>query len=192
MGTLSDDGPADRGWAHDGAVVRNPSQTQTPFSALVCLLPTGADIVREKCHLLEPFHSAWAGRMEGADLLAGLRRWGNAAATVSQRNESPRTDVGCPDRPGAEMRRRTKMTWWATKRHSPRILAMLTTRVDERRRPNSRQRPSTSGRSAALLDEEPYRSDLKPARRSSDKSCGCSHAAKCPPLLCFLKYISFG
>jgi hypothetical protein len=31
------------------------------------------------------------------------------------------------------MRRRTKMTWWATKRHSPRILAMLTTRVDERR-----------------------------------------------------------
>jgi hypothetical protein len=43
---------------------------------------------REECHLLEPFHSAWAGRMEGADLLAELRRWGNVAA-VSQRNESP-------------------------------------------------------------------------------------------------------
>jgi len=26
------------------------------------------------------------------------------------------------------------------------------------------------------------RSDLKPARTSSEKSCGCSHAAKCPPL----------
>src|SRR6266849_7342415 len=26
------------------------------------------------------------------------------------------------------------------------------------------------------------RSDLKPARTSSERSCGCSHAAKCPPL----------
>ena len=26
------------------------------------------------------------------------------------------------------------------------------------------------------------RSDLKPARISSERSCGCSHAAKCPPL----------
>jgi hypothetical protein len=26
------------------------------------------------------------------------------------------------------------------------------------------------------------RSDLKPARTSSEKSCGCSQAAKCPPL----------
>jgi hypothetical protein len=32
----------------------------------------------------------------------------------------------------------------------PRILAMLTTGVDERRSTKSRQRPSTSGRSAAL------------------------------------------
>jgi pimeloyl-ACP methyl ester carboxylesterase len=30
--------------------------------------------------------------------------------------------------------------------------------------------------------EEPYRSDLKPARTSSEKSFGCSHAAKWPPL----------
>src|SRR5215467_263465 len=35
--------------------------------------------------------------------------------------------------------------------------------------------------------EERYRSDLKPSRKSSDKSCGCSHAAKCPPLSCVLK-----
>ena len=27
-----------------------------------------------------------------------------------------------------------------------------------------------------------YLSDLKPARTSSEKSCGCSQAAKCPPL----------
>lgn len=27
-----------------------------------------------------------------------------------------------------------------------------------------------------------FRSDLKPARISSVSSCGCSHAAKCPPL----------
>ena len=26
------------------------------------------------------------------------------------------------------------------------------------------------------------RSDLKPARTSSEKSCGCSQAAKCPPV----------
>ena len=30
------------------------------------------------------------------------------------------------------------------------------------------------------------RSDLKPARRSSERSCGCSNAAKCPPWSCFL------
>ena len=30
------------------------------------------------------------------------------------------------------------------------------------------------------------RSGLKPARTSSDKSCGCSQAAKWPPLSCFL------
>jgi hypothetical protein len=27
-----------------------------------------------------------------------------------------------------------------------------------------------------------YRTDLKPARTSSENSCGCSQAAKCPPL----------
>ena len=27
-----------------------------------------------------------------------------------------------------------------------------------------------------------FRSDLKPARTSSEKSFGCSQAAKCPPL----------
>src|SRR5580700_9955551 len=31
------------------------------------------------------------------------------------------------------------------------------------------------------LVEKPYRSDLKPARTSSEKSFGCSQAAKCPP-----------
>ena len=30
------------------------------------------------------------------------------------------------------------------------------------------------------------RSDLKPARTSSEKSCGCSQAAKCPPLATLL------
>src|SRR5581483_662770 len=30
--------------------------------------------------------------------------------------------------------------------------------------------------------EDPYRSDLKPARTSSANSCGCSQAAKWPPL----------
>ena len=30
------------------------------------------------------------------------------------------------------------------------------------------------------------RSDLKPERTSSEKSCGCSQAAKCPPLSCLL------
>src|ERR1700733_13705552 len=34
---------------------------------------------------------------------------------------------------------------------------------------------------------EPYRSDLKPARTSSEKSFGCSQAAKCPPLGSLLK-----
>ena len=39
-----------------------------------------------------------------------------------------------------------------------------------------------SGIAHLLLScEEPYRSDLKPARISSEKSCGCSQAAKCPP-----------
>jgi hypothetical protein len=39
---------------------------------------------------------------------------------------------------------------------------------------------------SAVLFEDPLlhylRSDLKPARTSSEKSCGCSQAAKCPPL----------
>ena len=35
---------------------------------------------------------------------------------------------------------------------------------------------------SSLSCEEPYRSDLKPARTSSEKSFGCSQAAKCPPL----------
>ncbi len=35
--------------------------------------------------------------------------------------------------------------------------------------------------------EDPYRSDLKPARTSSEKSFGCSQAAKCPPLGSLLK-----
>ena len=30
------------------------------------------------------------------------------------------------------------------------------------------------------------RSGLKPARTSSERSCGCSQAAKCPPLLSLL------
>src|SRR5580704_476116 len=33
-----------------------------------------------------------------------------------------------------------------------------------------------------LSCDEPYRSDLKPARTSSEKSFGCSQAAKWPPL----------
>ena len=33
------------------------------------------------------------------------------------------------------------------------------------------------------------RSDLKPARTSSEKSCGCSQAAKCPPLASALKWM---
>ncbi len=44
-----------------------------------------------------------------------------------------------------------------------------------------------SGMAHFLLScEERYRSDLKPARTSSEKSFGCSHAAKCPPLLTLL------
>ena len=43
-------------------------------------------------------------------------------------------------------------------------------------------------RSHLLLScEEPYRSDLKPARTSSERSFGCSQAAKCPPLGSLLK-----
>src|SRR4029077_16516384 len=38
------------------------------------------------------------------------------------------------------------------------------------------------GHHLLLSCEEPYRSDRKPARTSSEKSLGCSHAAKCPPL----------
>ena len=33
------------------------------------------------------------------------------------------------------------------------------------------------------------RSDLKPVRTSSEKSCGCSQAAKCPPLATLLKWM---
>src|SRR5207249_5129167 len=36
------------------------------------------------------------------------------------------------------------------------------------------------------------RSDLKPARTSSEKSCGCSHAAKWPPLSSLLWCTSLG
>src|SRR6202030_1187554 len=43
-----------------------------------------------------------------------------------------------------------------------------------------------------LSCEEPYRSDRKPARTSSEKSFGCSQAAKCPPLGSLLKWISLG
>ena len=32
-----------------------------------------------------------------------------------------------------------------------------------------------------IVDDQ-LRSGLKPARTSSEKSCGCSQAAKCPPL----------
>src|SRR5258708_24131177 len=41
------------------------------------------------------------------------------------------------------------------------------------------------GKAARMSDAPPsrsdYRSDLKPARTSSEKSCGCSQAAKCLP-----------
>ncbi len=43
-----------------------------------------------------------------------------------------------------------------------------------------------------LRCEKPYRSDRKPARTSSEKSFGCSQAAKCPPLGSLLKYMSLG
>ena len=36
------------------------------------------------------------------------------------------------------------------------------------------------------------RSDRKPARTSSEKSFGCSHAAKCPPFFSLLQWISLG
>src|SRR4029453_115965 len=36
------------------------------------------------------------------------------------------------------------------------------------------------------------RSDRKGARSSSEKSCGSSQAAKCPPLSTSLKYATFG
>src|SRR4029079_11062459 len=39
---------------------------------------------------------------------------------------------------------------------------------------------------------EVERSDRKQARSSSEKSCGSSHAAKCPPLSTSLKYATFG
>src|SRR5277367_3369702 len=38
------------------------------------------------------------------------------------------------------------------------------------------------GHHLLLSCEEPYRRDRKPARTSSEKSFGCSQAAKCPPL----------
>src|SRR6185436_18316523 len=37
-----------------------------------------------------------------------------------------------------------------------------------------------------------FRRDLNAARTSSEKTFGCSHAAKCPPLSGRLKYMSFG
>ena len=44
-----------------------------------------------------------------------------------------------------------------------------------------------SGRLLIRIDPTTYlRSDLKPARTSSARSCGCSQAAKCPPLSCFV------
>ena len=40
---------------------------------------------------------------------------------------------------------------------------------------------------AAARDGDSQRSDLKPARISFEKSCGCSQAAKCPPLSTLLR-----
>ena len=52
----------------------------------------------------------------------------------------------------------------------------------------SRARPGAGARPAGITGRLfPYpRSDLKPSRRSPTRSLGCSHAAKCPPLSCFL------
>ena len=44
--------------------------------------------------------------------------------------------------------------------------------------------------SALCLDY--LRSGLKPARTSSEKSCGCSQAAKCPPLSRLVEVDQFG
>src|SRR3954462_297335 len=54
--------------------------------------------------------------------------------------------------------------------------------------------------SGAIVWEQPKRpnghevdrSEPKQARISSEKSCGSSHAAKCPPLSTSLKYMVFG
>src|ERR1700731_3916584 len=43
------------------------------------------------------------------------------------------------------------------------------------------------GHHLLLSCEGPHRSELKPARSSSEKSFGCSQAAKCPPLGSLLK-----
>src|SRR5262249_31482982 len=56
-----------------------------------------------------------------------------------------------------------------------------------RSRNRSWRRQSRRSNSAALVlavchrASRYFRSDLRPARTSSEKSCGCSHAAKCPP-----------
>jgi hypothetical protein len=39
-----------------------------------------------------------------------------------------------------------------------------------------------------IVDDQ-LRSGLKPARTSSENSCGCSQAAKCPPLARALKWM---
>lgn len=51
----------------------------------------------------------------------------------------------------------------------------------------SRSPPSASTAIGGLMEggassTDYLRSDLNPARTSSEKSCGCSQAAKCPPL----------
>src|SRR4029077_4636639 len=47
-------------------------------------------------------------------------------------------------------------------------------------------------RAARSGGSAPQRSDRKAARSSSEKSCGSSQAAKCPPLSTSLKYVTFG
>ena len=43
-------------------------------------------------------------------------------------------------------------------------------------------RPASPIRADTVRRGLSYRSDLNAARISCEKSCGCSHAAKCPPL----------
>ena len=100
----------------------------------------------------------------------------------------------CEGSPGFKQATRPQPCWEKSSARALPLRAFWLLKIAEPRRTDGmstsglrRRRASPAACVPLLLHY--LRSDLKPVRTSSDKSCGCSQAAKCPPLATALKWM---